>query len=67
MPPKKRLKFGKSTDARRKHLARASETEEQRQNAPNLISSLIRGRKRGQKTPVKIQTSDLDEIQNIIT
>ena len=32
MPPKKTLKFGKSADARRKHVARASETEEQRQS-----------------------------------
>ena len=32
MPPKKRLKFGKSADARRKHVARTSETEEQRQS-----------------------------------
>ena len=27
MPPKKTLKFGKSADARRKHVARASATE----------------------------------------
>ena len=32
MPPKKTPKFGKSADPRRKHVARASETEEQRQS-----------------------------------
>ena len=32
MPPKKRLKFGKSAAARRKRVARASETQEQRQS-----------------------------------